>query len=67
MNRSARNILILAVIALAVTTLTPDRRAGIEVAMQRPGDLAPQKVEAIVDLGLVVFSVLVTWSKRLDY
>ncbi len=51
----------LALIALA----SPDHRANIEILAHRAGDVAPQRLEAVVDLGIVAVSVLVTWSKRL--
>ena len=46
---------------------SPDNRADIRILAHAPGDLAPQKVQAVVDLGVVAFSLLVTWSKRLAY
>jgi len=46
---------------------SPDHRADIRVLAHRPDDLAPQKMQAIVDLGLGSVSLLVTWSKRLGY
>lgn len=67
MVKRNRIFLALGAAALLLMSLATERRADISVAMQRPGDLAPQKVEAVVDLGLVAVSVLVTWSKRLTY
>lgn len=67
MVKRNRTIVILAAAALLLLSLASERRADIAIAMQRPGDAAPQKVEAVVDLGLIAVSVLVTWSRRLDY
>ncbi len=67
MFKRNRIVLALGVAALLLISFATDRRADIAVAMQRPGDVSPQKVEAVVDLGLVAISVLVTWSRRLDY
>ena len=67
MVKRNRFILALGVAALLLISLATDRRADFSLAMQRQGDVSPQKVEAVVDLGLVAISVLVTWSRRLDY
>ena len=61
-------ILVAAGAALALLALaSPDHRADIKILTHRPGDVAPQKAQAVVDLGLASISVLVTWSKRLGY
>lgn len=61
-------ILIAAGGALALLALAaPGHRADIRILTHRPGDLAPQRAQAVVDLGLASISVLVTWSKRLRY
>ncbi len=67
MAKRNRTVLALGAAALLLISLATDWRADIAVAIERKGDLSPQKVEAVVDLGLVAISVLVTWSKRLDY
>lgn len=56
-----------AIVLLAMSSFAADRRAGISIDLARVGDPAPQRMEAALDLGLVAFSVLVTWSKRLTY
>jgi len=62
------SILIVAGGALALLALaSPDHRADIKILTHRPGDIAPQKAQAVVDLGLASISVLVTWSRRLGY
>ena len=67
MIKRNRIILALGAAALLLVALAPEWRADIAIAMQRRGDLAPQKVEAAVDLGVIAVSVLVTWSRRLAY
>ncbi len=68
MGRRGRNILIGGAGALALIALaSPHRRADFELQMHRAGDTAPERVQAVVDLGLVAVSVIVTWSKRLGY
>jgi len=68
MFKRSRTFLIAATAALAfVVIASPDHRADIRILAHHPGDLAPQKAQAIVDIGLASVSVLVTWSKRLGY
>ena len=63
-----RRILIAAVAALGLIAFAaPGHRADIRNLTHNPGDLDPQKAQAVVDLGLASISVLVTWSKRLGY
>ena len=56
-----------AALAAMVAFTAPQHRADIAILTHRQNDLSPQKVQAVVDLGLVGFSVLVTWSQRLNY
>lgn len=67
MVKRNRIIVMLGAAALLLISLATDRRADIAVALQRQGDPSPQRVEAVVDIGLVAVSVLVTWSRRLNY
>lgn len=68
MIKRSRILPIAAVAMLGLLVLaSPDHRADIRVLAHRPDDLAPQKMQAIVDLGLGSVSLLVTWSKRLGY
>lgn len=68
MMQPRRRILIAAVAALGLIAFAaPDHRADIRILTHRPGDLAPQKAQAVIDLGLASISILVTWSKRLGY
>jgi len=66
MSGRARKIAFGALAALALIPLAaPDRHANLEINLERAGDTAPQRLEAAFHFGLVAFSVLVTWSKRL--
>lgn len=68
MMQRRRTILIAAVAALGLAVFaSPDHRADIRILTHHPGDLDPQKAQAVVDIGLASISVLVTWSKRLGY
>jgi hypothetical protein len=65
MEKRHRNWLIAGAVALALIAVAGRPHAGIAIAMERAGDLSPQRVHAAVDLGVVAFSVLITWSKRI--
>ena len=67
MTQRNRRIVTIGAILLALIAFVPDRRADIAISIQRPDDVSPQRVQAVVDVGLVAVSVLVTWSKRLTY
>jgi hypothetical protein len=68
MFKRSRSFLIAAVALLALVVIaSPNHRADIRILTHRSGDIAPQKAQAIVDIGLASVSVLVTWSKRLGY
>jgi len=68
MIKRSRKFWIAAAALLALVVLaSPDHRADIRILAHRPGDLAPQRAQAIVDIGLASVSVLVTWSRHLRY
>ena len=68
MFKRSRTVLIAAAALLAIVMMgSPQHRADIRILTHRSGDLAPQKVQAVLDIGLASISVLVTWSKRLGY
>lgn len=68
MRSRVRDFLITgAALLAAVSFAAPDHQATIRILTHDPRDLAPQQVQAAVDLGLVGVSVLVTWSRRLTY
>lgn len=66
MPRRLRTLTIagLALIILAASA-SPGHRASIEIFTHRQGDVAPQRLQAAIDLGIASVSILVTWSKRL--
>ena len=67
MTKRSGRIVIVGAAALALIALaSPDRRAGIEIHAHQQSDRAPQQMQAVVDLGVVAFSLLITWSKRLS-
>lgn len=66
MSGRARRIAFAALALLALLAFaSPDRRADIAIRMQRIDDLSPQRLEAVLDIGIFAVSVLITWSKRL--
>jgi hypothetical protein len=61
-----RRFWILGLGALAVVAVAVERpHADIRILTHAQGDLAPQRLQAAIDLGLVGISFLVTWSKKL--
>ncbi len=50
-----------------VAFASPQHRASIQILAHDQGDVSPRRIQAVVDLGLVGVSVLVTWSRRLAY
>jgi hypothetical protein len=56
----------LALLALVVFA-APDHRAELAIHAHRQGDRSPEQVQAVVDLGLVAFSFLMTWSRRVAH
>ena len=68
MYKRSRTVLIAGAAVLALLVIAaPHPRADIRILTHRAGDLAPQRAQAIVDIGLASVSVLVTWSKHLRY
>lgn len=56
----------IAAIALLLLALTAMRHpsADIRVITHQAGDPAPREVKAAVDLGVMAFSVLITWTGK---
>lgn len=46
---------------------SPGHHAGVTIHAHRLDDRAPERLMAAIDLGIVGFSLLVTWSKRLGH
>lgn len=68
MGNRRRNFLFLAALALAVIVCAAPRpQARIEILAHREGDLAPRRMQAAIDTGIVGFSLLVTWSRALGH
>ncbi|KTF70388.1 hypothetical protein ACNFJ7_10960 [Sphingomonas sp. HT-1] len=54
--------------AVALVALQAERpRADFQILTHRAGDMAPQKVQAAIDMGVVAVSVIVTWSRALSH
>lgn len=53
----------IALLMLAVTTVRHPS-ADIRVIMHQAGDPAPRQVTAAVDLGVMAFSLLITWTAK---
>jgi len=59
-----RKLALIAVV-LALLALAPRHpSANIQVEMHQASDPAPHRIQAAVDLGLLGFSVLVTWTGK---
>ncbi|AJP72973.1 hypothetical protein [Sphingomonas hengshuiensis] len=67
MTRRNRIILAGAAALALVAFASPQHRASIQILAHDQGDVSPRRIQAVVDLGLVGVSVLVTWSRRLAY
>lgn len=57
-------VLAVALVALVAAMLVRHPTADIRVFAHDPADIAPRKVEAAVDLGVLALSLIVTWSAR---
>lgn len=64
-ERRRRIVIAGAAAALLLALAARHPQANIEILTHQSGDLAPQKVEAAIDVGLFAVSVLVTWSRHL--
>lgn len=60
-NRRVALILV-AVLLLASAVRHPS--ADVRVLTHQAGDPAPQRVQAAVDLGVMAFSLLITWTAK---
>lgn len=64
-ERRARIVIAAAALLALLTFAAPSHRANIQILTHDAADRSPARVQAVVDLGLVAVSVLVTWSKHL--
>ena len=56
-------IVAFALLLLAVTTLRHPS-ADVRVIMHQAGDPAPRQVTAAIDVGVMAFSLLITWTAK---
>lgn len=63
MQRRKWGMIGLALVALAVFAARP-ASADLRVLMHHSGDPAPHQISAVVDLGVVALSLLITWSTK---
>lgn len=66
-GRARKSLAVGAALLALAAFASPDRRASIRILTHDPADIAPARAQAVVDLGLVAVSVLVTWSRRLAH
>ena len=63
MQVDRRKLVIAAIAVLALfAALSPGRHAEIKILAQDPADPAPHQMQAVVDIGLLAISILVTWT-----
>lgn len=68
MTKRVRTVLLAGLAAVAlIAVAAPDHRANIAILTHQQSDLSPQRVQAAVDLGIIGFSFLLTWSKQLAH
>ena len=60
--RHHRRTIVIAAAMLAVVAAARHPTADIEILTHQAGDPAPRKVQAAVDLGIVAFKFLLTWT-----
>ncbi len=68
MTKRIRTLMLAGLAGVALIALAaPNHRANIAILTHHQGDLSPQRMQAVVDLGVVGFSFLLTWSKQLAH
>ena len=65
-ERRARIVIAGAALLALLAFAAPQHRANIQILTHDAADRSPAKFQAVLDLGLVAVSVLVTWSKHLS-
>ncbi len=64
-RRGIRAVMIGAAAVALLGFALPAHRADIKILTADERDLAPHRMQAVVDLGLFAVSVLVTWSAQI--
>jgi len=59
-----RRIALFVAVALVMLAAARHPSADLRVLLHDPSDLAPHRVQAAVDLGVMAVSILVTWTSR---
>lgn len=68
MTKRFRTLMLAGLAGVAlIAVAAPSRHANITILTHQENDRTPQRVRAAVDLGLVGFSFLLTWSKQLAH
>lgn len=68
MTKRVRTLMLAGLAGVALLAFAaPPHRANIAILTHQENDRTPQRVRAAVDLGVVGFSFLLTWSKQLGH
>jgi hypothetical protein len=68
MTKRTRTLMLAGLAGVALIAITaPPHHADISILTHQENDRTPQRVRAAVDLGVVGFSFLLTWSKQLGH
>lgn len=68
MSKRMRTLMIAGLAGVAlIAVASPPHHADISILTHQESDRTPQRVRAAVDLGVVGFSFLLTWSKQLAH
>lgn len=59
-----RRVALIAGAALLTVMAARHPSADLQLTLQEPADPAPHRVQAAVDLGIMTFSLLITWTGR---
>ena len=59
-----RRIAIFVALALLVVAAMRHPSADLRIQLHDPADLAPHRVQAAIDVGVMAVSVLVTWTSH---
>ena len=59
-----RRIALFVAVALVMLAAARHPSADLRVLLHDPSDLAPHRVQAAIDLGVMAVSVLITWTSH---